>query len=191
MAITQPLILQSLLSSGSGSGVNGLSYPIIANAIATGFYTWVINPLNFQFIGTCTGTGPGTGNVFGSLVVSPNPGLILANMTSVGPSAFSVATAISTGIALVFSSGANYTGVCLGVYTGADIVTAVTVNNPVTLVAGIFSALGAIPTSFDFCNAVGNGISQMLALITGSGIITPTSTVGTVPSVGTSISSVV
>lgn len=191
MAISQPLVLQSLLSTAPGSNVNGVSYPILANAIATGFYTWIINPLNFQFIGTCTGTGPGTGIVNGVATVAPNPGFILANMPSVGPSAFYVANAIATGISLAFTSGISYSGITVGVYTGSDIISGVTVNNPITLAASIFSALGAIPTSLSFCNSIGNGISQMLSLIQGTGIISPTTTAGTIPTVGTSISSII
>lgn len=191
MAITQPLVLQCLLASGPGSGVNGLSYPLVANAIATGFYSWIINPANFQFIGVSTGTGPGTGIVDGIITVVPNSSIILANMVNTGPAASFIASAIANGISLVFSSGAAYKGIVTGVYTGSDIVQTIIINNPLTLITAIYSALGSVPTSFNFCASIGNGISQMLAFITGTGIITPTTTVGTVPSVGASISSIV
>ena len=190
MAITPTLVYQSLLSVAPGSGINGLSYPIIANAIANGFYTWIINSANYALLGTSVGTGPGSGSIIGTLVIPPNPGILLGNLINAGPSAPAFCNAIANGISLAFTSGITYTGNVIGVYAGVDTITSILINNPLTLGQLIYSYL-LTPTAYSLCVGLGNGISQMLSIVTGVGTIIPVTTLGSLPATVVSTSFIV
>jgi len=152
---------------------------------------WATNPAFVRLSGTTTGAG-GAGNVTGSLLVPPAPGLYMAAFSAagvVGQQAASFASVYSTGIAAALT-GATYSGASVGVGVGADISkvsSALPAPLEALLLAEWWSVYGGSgPKANLLAKALANGIAAQTLLGTGVGVVTapaagPLATVGTSP----------
>jgi len=183
MALTGPAITAALEASrlAGVSPLLGLSYSQIALAVGTALQGWAIGqPQNLSLVGGSVGSlGPGIILPASTrLFVPPEPTVVqsgLASVGIVGPTSTSVSTAIAVGLSQVFSTLGQYSGTST-VSAGADI-SKVVVANPATLTAlmvPIFLGIvGPGPVSGQLAAGLSNGITGLLLLGTGVGVVTP------------------
>jgi hypothetical protein len=191
MALSSSIITGAIISAGAN--MTGPSFPLLAQALGNGIYSWAIVPANLLLAGVVSGA-QGVGVVTGKLSIVPNPPLVLAGLSSsgvIGPTASQLASAVGTGVANAFTSSAQYTGPAVGVAGGADVSGVIVANlatlTPILLssMAGTFGQLGV--SSSQVAQGLSTGISSLIQTAVGTGAVTgtptsPTVVAGTTPS---------
>lgn len=179
MALTPAILVAALQGSRSSGSVSlmGPDYDRIVVGIAQAIFQWGVGqPQNLALTGSAVGSA-GVGAitpVTTRITVPPSFGIMLSALTGAGvkgPTGVSMASAVSNGISLAFSSSAQYTGVSSTVGAGQDI-SRITVANAATLIALLNANLGNGPSIGMLSNGLGNGIASMLLQGVGTGTVT-------------------
>lgn len=187
MPTLAPALTANIISAGS---LVGPTWFKVASAIGIGVSNWILTgPGATMMTGSSNGT-LGGGAVNGKLFVVPLVPAMAAAFAAQGlrgPTAFRMASAVATGLAINLNATATYKGVAAGVGAGADI-SKVTVANSATLVpflVGAFASKGMVgPSAFKMARAVAVGTCAILMTGTGTGVVAgPTG-----PAPGTGIS---
>lgn len=184
MALTGATITGSILASRTAGvfPLLGVTFNQIAAAIGSAFQLWGIGqPQNLALIGGTAGLA-GVGVIqapTSKVIVPPNPGPVVLGLTGAGvkgPTASSVASAVAVGISAAMNASAQYTGPSSGVGVGAD-VSKIAIANSATLtpiMASTFlSMVGPGPAGQQLAAGLSVGITGLLLLGTGTGVVSP------------------
>lgn len=176
-----PNILNIALTSNST--FKGLSWGVLAPAIASGVSVWVNTPSNITFEGLATGVVVASGQVNGVATFPPSPSFVATAVSASGlkgPVAVELFKAVGAACSQSMS-GITYKGVSPGILVGVDATKVKAVNVP-ALEASLVSAIQSAFTSSGGTTQVNQsllskGISVALGEQTllgfGAGAVTP------------------
>jgi hypothetical protein len=183
MAITGTTITTALMASQTAGifPMLGPSYKQIALAVGTAFQLWGVGqPQNLALFGGAAGP-VGAGVILpatSKIIVPPDPTSVALGLTSagvVGPTSSSLATAIAVGFSSAMNASAQYTGPST-VGLGGD-VSKIVIANAATLApimaTTFLSLVGPGPVGQQLAAGLSIGITNLLLLGVGSGVVTP------------------
>lgn len=182
MTLTPTILNQAILSN---STFKGLSWGILAPAIATGVATWVNTPSSIKFQGTATGFVGGVGEVKGVATFPPSPTFVATAVSASGlngPLALELYKAV--GLACASSMGGiSYKGGSPGILTGSDVSKVSAVDVPAleaslrSAVESAFISSGGIPQRNQslLSKGISVALGQQTLLGFGAGAVTPAS----------------
>ena len=181
MALTSAAVTAAILAAAPEMA--GPTGSIIAQVVGAAVVPWANLTANLALTGVTSGT-LGVGNVLGNLLVPSNVGVVSGGLSAagvLGPTAPILAKAIAIGISTSFST-AQYAGLSTGVGIGIDS-SLITLANAPALVSLLSAGLLGV-SGPSVCTGIGNGITSLLLLATGVGVVTGSPS--TVSGVGTS-----
>ncbi len=176
MPIIGPQLAANIRACSPNTGVG---WVMLTEALGLGVQNWInANPVNMMLVGSTNGSA-GAGMVSGKLYCPPAPPLIIgacagAGMTGVMMS--SLATSVSIGLSNTINQTGFYMGPSAGVSGGADASKAL-ISNGATLIPMLISGMTAVGmtgvTLPMLAAGLGNGVALNLALVFGTGIVSP------------------
>lgn len=157
----------------------GAGWVMLTEGIGLGVQNWInANPVNMMLVGV-TGGSAGAGIVSGKLYCPPAPPLIIGACASAGMTGVmmsSLATSVSIGLSNTINQTGFYSGASVGVSGGADASKAL-ISNAATLMPMLLGGMAAVGmtgvTLPMLATGLGNGIALNLALVFGTGIVSP------------------
>lgn len=185
-----PFVFSSALAA-SAPFPGGPSFPLMTTAIGNAFTAWAPVPGNVILSGITSGVA-GSGVVTGTIILPPNPALVVSIFSSfgiIGPTSSLLATAIAIGFSTAMST-VQYQGVSVGVSAGSDVSRIIPVNIPVlsALILANYPTPGVLTPVL--AGAISTAVATLLTTATGIGVVVPLVPAPS-PAAGTSISSMI
>lgn len=176
MPIIGPQLAANIRACSANTGVGWF---MLTEGIGMGVQNWInANPVNMMLVGSTNGAA-GAGMVSGKLYCPPAPPLIIGACTGAGMTGV-MSSALATSVAIGLSNTINQTGFYMGpsagVSGGADASKALISNagTLIPMILGGMSAYGMTGVTLPMLAAgIGNGIALNLALVFGTGIVSP------------------